>query len=113
MEKQGNKTLGIIGIVCGAFAIVCFWVPWWNIAAIIAGVVGIVLAVLSKKSYKEAGLSSPIPTIALVLSIVGTVFSVIGLFACTVCVCAIGDAAAKNPNWASDLESAISSAVSQ
>lgn len=114
MQNQGNKVLGIVGIVLGAFAIVfAFWYMV-NIAALIAGIVGIVLAVLSKKSFAAAGQSSPIPTVALVLSIIGTVFAVIGFFTCTVCVCAAAGAleeASKDPNFASQLSSALVSSL--
>lgn len=111
MEKQGNKVLGIIGIVCGAFAIIFAYWYMVNIAAVIAGVAGIVLAVMAKKSFKEAGQTSPIPTVALVLSIVGTVLAVIGFFACTVCVCAFGTAVESDPNAASAISDAIASAI--
>lgn len=110
MEKQGNKVLGIIGIVCGAFAIVFAYWYMANIAAVIAGVAGIVLAVLAKKSFKEAGQTSPIPTIALVLSIVGTVLAVIGLFTCTICVCAANQAL-NDPSVASALEDNLNNAL--
>lgn len=88
--KQGNKVLGIIAIVLGAIAIFTFYVPFFNIVSLIAAIVGLVLAILSKKSFKEAGQTSPVPTIGLVISIVGLVLSVIGFFTCTVCVCVAG-----------------------
>lgn len=83
--KQGNKVLGIVAIVLGAIAIFTFYVPFFNIVSLIAAIVGLVLAILSKKSFKETGTTSPIPTIGLVLSIVGLVLACIGFFTCTVC----------------------------
>lgn len=71
--KQGNKTLGIIGIVLGGASIVFCWVPFF----FIAGIVGLVLSILSKKSFAEAGQTSPVPKIGLILSIVGIVLGVI------------------------------------
>ena len=71
MEKQGNKALGIVAIVLGAIAIVTFYIPVFNVFSLICGIVGLVLAILSKKSFKEAGQTSPVPTVGLVLSIVG------------------------------------------
>ena len=71
--QQGNKTMGIISIVLGAVAIVCAYFYMVNIAAVIAGIVGIILAVMSKKSFVAAGETSPIPTVGLVLSIIGLV----------------------------------------
>ena len=63
--QQGNKTMGIISIVLGAFAIVCAYIYMANIAAVIAAIVGIILAVMSKKSFAAAGETSPIPTVGL------------------------------------------------
>ena len=105
--QQGNKTMGIISIVLGAFAIVCAYIYMANIAAVIAGIVGIILAVMSKKSFVAAGETSPIPTVGLVLSIIGLVMSVIGLFTCTICTCA-AKTALEDPA----VQSAINSAVS-
>ena len=51
MEKQGNKAAGIVGIILGALSIVFCWVPFF----FIAGIVGLILAIVSKKSFKEAG----------------------------------------------------------
>lgn len=109
--KQGNKVLGIVAIVLGAFAIVTFYVPFFNIVSLIAAIVGLILAIMSKKSFTEAGTTSPVPTVGLVLSIIGLAFACIGFFTCTVCgTCALNEAA-KDPNFASSLSSAIASAV--
>ena len=83
MEKQGNKAAGIVGIVLGALSIVFCWVPFF----FIGGIVGLILAIVSKKSFKEAGQTSPVPTVALVLSIIGIVSGVIvgTIVLCTVC----------------------------
>lgn len=113
--QQGNKTMGIISIVLGAFAIVCAYIYMANIAAVIAAIVGIILAVMSKKSFTAAGQTSPIPTVGLVLSIIGLVMAVIGVFACTICVCTTKgalDAAASDPNFASNLSSALNGIAS-
>ena len=112
--KTGNKVLGIVAIVLGAFAIVTFYVPIFNIVSLIAAIVGLVIAILSKKSFTEAGQTSPVPTVGLVLSIIGLVFAIIGFFTCTVCVCIASQAiekAANDPNFASELSSAIASAL--
>ncbi len=83
MEKQGNKAAGIVGIILGALSIVFCWVPFF----FIAGIVGLILAIVSKKSFKEAGQTSPVPTVALVLSIIGLVLGVIvgTIVLCTAC----------------------------
>ncbi len=80
MEKQGNKVLGIVAIVLGAIAIVTFYIPVFNVFSLICGIVGLVLAILSKKSFKEAGQTSPVPTVGLVLSIIGLALAAIGFF---------------------------------
>ena len=87
--KTGNKVLGIVAIVLGAFAIVTFYVPIFNIVSLIAAIVGLVLAILSKKSFTEAGQTSPVPTVGLVLSIIGLVLAFIGFLSCTVCTACI------------------------
>ena len=85
MQQQGNKTMGIISIILGAFAIITFYIPFFNVASLIAAIVGLILAVKSKKSFAEAGTPSPVPTVGLVLSIIGLVLAAIGFFTCTVC----------------------------
>ncbi len=112
MEKQGNKALGIVAIVLGAIAIVTFYIPVFNIFSLICGIVGLVLAILSKKSFKEAGQTSPVPTVGLVLSIIGLVLAAIGFFTCTVCGACMASEVAKDPKLASQLSSALNSAVS-
>ena len=111
MQQQGNKTMGIISIVLGAVAIVCAYFYMVNIAAVIAGIVGIILAVMSKKSFAAAGQTSPIPTVGLVLSIVGLVMSVIGLFTCTICICA-AKGMAESPEFQSAFSSVANSIAS-
>ncbi len=112
MEKQGNKVLGIVAIVLGAIAIVTFYIPVFNVFSLICGIVGLVLAILSKKSFKEAGQTSPVPTVGLVLSIIGLALAAIGFFTCTVCGAWALSEASKDPKLASQLSSALNSAVS-
>ena len=112
MEKQGNKALGIVAIVLGSVAIVTFYIPIFNIFSLICGIVGLILAILAKKSFAEAGQTSPVPTVGLVLSIIGLVLAAIGFFTCTVCGACVASEAAKNPKLASELSSALNSAAS-
>lgn len=112
MEKQGNKALGIVAIVLGAIAIVTFYIPVFNIFSLICGIVGLVLAILSKKSFKEAGQTSPVPTVGLVLSIIGLALAAIGFFTCTVCGACMASEVAKDPKLASQINSALNSAAS-
>ena len=106
MEKQGNKAAGIVGIVLGALSIVFCWVPFF----FIAGIIGLILAIVSKKSFKEAGLTSPIPTIALVISIVGLVLGVI-VGTIVFCVCVAGTAYMSTPEGQKLVSDAIASAT--
>jgi membrane-bound ClpP family serine protease len=112
MEKQGNKVLGIVAIILGAIAIVTFYVPVFNIVSLICGIVGLILAILSKKSFTAAGQTSPVPTVGLVLSIIGLALAVIGFFTCTICGAWALNEAAKDPKFASELSSALNSAAS-
>ena len=104
--KTGNKTLGIVAIILGAFAIITFWIPFFNIASLIAAIVGLILAVKSKKSFAEAGTTSPLPTVGLVLSIVGLVLAAIGFFTCTVCTACV----AATPEGQQAISEAMASA---
>ena len=112
MEKQGNKALGIVAIVLGAIAIVTFYIPVFNVFSLICGIVGLILAILSKESFAEAGQTSPVPTVGLVLSIVGLALAAIGFFTCTVCSACMVNEAAKDPKLANQLSSALNSALS-
>lgn len=112
MEKQGNKALGIVAIILGAVAIVTFYIPVFNIVSLICGIVGLVLAILAKKSFTEAGQTSPLPTVGLVLSIIGLALAAIGFFTCTVCTACVASEASKDPQLANQLSNAINSAVS-
>ena len=113
---SGNqKVLGIVSIVLGAFAIIFSFWYMVNIAAVVAAIAGLVLAIISRKGFAAANQQSPVPTIGLVLSIIGIVFSIIGLFTCTVCICTakgVAETAANDPNFASNLSSALDSAFS-
>jgi len=110
--KTGNKTIGIVSIVLGAIAICTFWIPVFNIVSLIAAIVGLVLAINSKKSFREADVPSPVPKVGLILSIIGLSFSVIGFLTCTVCSVCVLNEAANNPSLASELSSALNSALS-
>ena len=84
MEQQGNKALGIVSIVLGGVSIVCCEIPFFGL---IVGIVGLVLAILCKKSYAAAGQTSPLPKVGLILSIIGIVLgAIVGtIIFCTVC----------------------------
>lgn len=70
--------LGIVAIVAAVFLGPFGWI------GIITGVVGIILGVLSKKKGDSMGKAG------LIVSIIGTVLSVIFFIACAACVSAAG-----------------------
>ena len=87
--NNNNKTLGIIGMVCGIVSLLLafiglilgFWFRaggWMALIAIILGVVGIVLGAASKKSGGSG-------TAGLVTGIIGIVFAVITGMSCIIC----------------------------
>ena len=92
MEQQGKKGLAIAALVLGIVSCVLAWFYTVNIVAIVTGVVGLVLAIIAGKSYKEIGQKNGLATAGLVLSIIGLALAVIGFFTCTVCVCCANQA---------------------
>ena len=111
MQKDG-KVLSIIGLVLGILALCMFWVPMWNILALIFGIAGIILSVMGKKQAVAAGVPTGLATAGLVISIIGTVFSFIGFFTCTICAICVTNAANDALNQYGDLLSdALASAL--
>lgn len=90
---QGKKGMAITAMVLGIVSCVLAWFYGVNAIALATGVVGLVLAIVALKSYKDLGQSSGLATAGLVLSIIGTVLAAIGFFTCTVCVCCTLNAA--------------------
>ena len=68
-EQQANNGLGIVSIILGVISIVLCWLPILGLAA---GIIGIFLAVKQRKLTADG-----LGTAGLVVSIIGTVFSVI------------------------------------
>ena len=87
-----GKGMSIAGLVLGIAAIVLAWFYMVNIAALIAGIIGIILAVKGKNASAAAGCPTGLGTAGLVLSIIGTVIAGIGFLSCTVCVLCAGNA---------------------
>ena len=78
--------MGVAGLVLGILSAVGGWIPGLNCVAWVIGIVGIVLSVLARKKAIKENQPTNMATAGLVLSIVGTVISVIGLCVCTACV---------------------------
>ena len=87
MEQQGKKGLAIAALVLGIVSCVLAWFYGVNAVALVTAIVGLILAILANKSYKELGQKNGIATAGLVLSIIGLALAVIGFLTCTVCVC--------------------------
>lgn len=114
MEPQGKKGLAIAAMVLGIVSCVLAWIYMVNIAAIITGGVGLVLAIMANNSYKAIGQKNGMATAGLVLSIIGLAIGLIGFFACTICVCCTSQAvnsAVTSGDWAElqDLANQLSS----
>ena len=84
---EGKKGMAITAMVLGIVSCVLAWFYGVNAIALVTGVVGLILAIVAVKSYKDLGQKSGLATAGLVLSIVGTALAAIGFFTCTVCVC--------------------------
>ncbi len=92
MQNPG-KGMSVAGLILGIASIVLAWWYMINIVALVAGVVGVILAAKGKKAAVAAGAPTGLGTAGLVLSIIGTVIAGIGFLTCTVCVCAAAGAA--------------------
>jgi hypothetical protein len=83
--------MAIAALVCGIVGIVLGWVPGVNYIALILGILGIVFGALARKNAPadKKGLA----TAGLVLGIIGTVCAGIGVIACTLCAAGAAGAA--------------------
>lgn len=89
MQNQGNKTNGmaIAGLVLGIVSCALFWIPFLGI---VAGIVGLILAIMSRKNCAPG--QTGMATAGLVLAIVGLCVS--GIYStCYLCAyCAVKEA---------------------
>ena len=104
-----GKGMSIAALVLGILsAIFAWWGLVLGIASLVCGIVGIVLAVKGKKAAVAAGTPTGMATAGLVLAIIGTSLSVIGVIACGLCAIAskeINDA--LNSGALDDLQNAL------
>lgn len=78
--------MGIASLILGIVSvIIAVFFSTWGWVAIIAGIVGIILAALAKKKG-EGGMA----TAGLVLSIIGAALGLIFYLACVACIAAAG-----------------------
>ena len=91
--------MGIAGLVLGILSAIGGWIPGLNYVAWVIGIVGIVLSVLARKKAVNENRPTNMATAGLVLSIVGTALSLIGLCVCTVCVSAAASSLSDPGSW--------------
>lgn len=91
----GSLVCGIISLVA---SVVFGWTAFLALAALVVGIVGVVLAVNAKKQ----GYSGGMQTAGLVLSIIGACLGGIVFISCVACIC-VGNAIAEGYD-PSDLE---------
>ena len=106
MEQQGKKGLAIAGLILGIASLCAAWFGYGAIAGIACGIAGIILSVLAKKSYTAIGQKSGMATAGLVLSIIGLILSIIMFIVC-VCVAGAATQVANDPEFQSQLTSAL------
>lgn len=96
VQNTANKNgLSVTSLVFGIVSIVLSWVSILNIVTLVLGIVGIVLGVKGRKKAPVG--KTGLATAGLICSIIGTVFSAIGFFTCTLCViCSCGAAGATS-----------------
>lgn len=92
-EMKSGKGMSIAGMVLGIVSCILAWFYLVNIAALVLGVIGVVLAAVGGKREKAANRTSGIATAGLVLSIIGLSVAFIGFLSCTICVACAADAA--------------------
>lgn len=93
----------VLGILAIVFSIVGLGYQW---IGAIAGIIGIVLAILARKDPEKKGLA----TAGLVCSIIGTVLCLIAFIACVGCLGAVGAGVSSlDPSSLSSLEDWLNS----
>ena len=83
--------MAIAALVLGIIAVVFAFIPGLNFLSPIIGIVGIILAVVSRKQE-----NTPVATAGLVLSIIGLVLGLFMWVACTLCTVGLNKALDKS-----------------
>ena len=91
--------MGVAGLVLGILSAIGGWIPGVNFFAWAFGIIGIVLSAIGRSSASKAGKPTGIATAGLVLSIIGTIFSFIGLICTAICVAGAASAADAFKNF--------------
>ena len=95
--------MGIAAIILGIIGIIFGWFPIIQYGALALSIAGIILSAIGLKNSSQTGKGKGSAIAGLILCIMGTVFSGIGVFICTA---AAAGAAAKTPGALQDLKNA-------
>lgn len=82
----GSKGKATAALVLGIIGVVTWYISIFNIVSLIISIVGIVLAVKARNEIQVGYEGRGLATAGLVLSIIGTVLSGIGVLAITMCI---------------------------
>lgn len=77
----------VLGIVSIVFA---FLIPGLPVVAPIVGIIGIILGAIARKNLKAANQPTGMATAGMVMSIIGTIISVLMWLLCVACIGALG-----------------------
>ena len=92
--KAPSSGLSVAALVCGLLGIIGSFVPVVKYFTLVLAILGIVFGVIGKKKAAEAGSTNTgLATAGLVLGIIGTAFSLVGVICALACVGATGAAA--------------------
>jgi hypothetical protein len=100
--------MGVLAILLGIFGIIFGWFPIIQYFALGLSILGIILSALAlkKSSTVENAKGKGAAITGLVLCVIGTVCSGIGVVVCTACAAAGANAAAKTPDALKSLQEA-------
>lgn len=101
--------MGVLSIFLGIFGIIFGWIPFIQYFALGLSILGIVLSAVALKasSKRENSKGKGVAIAGLVLCVIGTVCSGIGVFVCTACTAAGINAAAKTPGALKSLQDTV------
>lgn len=90
MEQQSGNGLGVAALVCGILGIVGSFIPIVRYFTLVLAILGIIFGVKARKSCtpEKKGLA----TAGLVLGIIGTAFSALGVICVLACAATAGTA---------------------
>ncbi|MBR6335970.1 MAG: DUF4190 domain-containing protein [Clostridia bacterium] len=110
-QKQGANGMSVAALVCGLLGIIGSFIPIVKYFTLVLAVLGIIFGVIGKKKAAEAGNSSTgLATAGLVLGVIGTAFSAVGVICALACV---GAASAATETAGLDLLSSAKEAVTE